>query len=369
MPRSNPKPDAPALPAEGGAVRRRGPRPKLLAYTNRDIAALAGVSVVTVSRYFNTPEQVSEALRERLRAAVEATGYVPSQVAKRLASSRGGVVGAIMQAVGSPTFASVVQGMGHVLEQASLQLLLASSDYRQEAEERAVQAFLGWHPSALILTRGDHTPQLEAQLRAARIPIVEAWDMVEGRPFHQVGFRHQDVGRMQARHFIGQGARRIWFALSGATGDVRARRRAEGYRAAMRGARLKAEVVTAAAADDLAAGEEILARYAALAATERPDAIAFASDNMAIAAILRAPAYRVAIPRDCAVAGFGDAPLAAIVSPALTSVRPQPYEIGRAAAEAVLRLLRGDDAADYLHCEEVPCTLVVRDSSVLAPRP
>ena len=346
-------------------TRKRGPRPKLLPYTNRDIAALAGVSVVTVSRYFNFPDQVSEKLRKRVREVVASTGYVPSQVAKRLASSRGGVVGAIMQNIASPTFARVVQGMSHTLEQADLQLLLASSDYSQTAEARAVQAFLGWHPSALILTRGDHSETIEAQLLKARIPIVEAWDLIDGRPFHQVGFRHRDVGAMLAAHFIEQGAQRIRYAMTASTQDVRAVRRADGYRDAMRRAGLMPDVVTPIALDDFSAGEEILARFAAEPETMRPQAIIFSNDNMAIAAILRMTAHGVEIPRDCGVAGFGDAPIGGIVTPGLTSVHPQPYEIGRAAAATVLRLLEGADEEGYVHSEAVPCSLVVRESSAV----
>jgi LacI family gluconate utilization system Gnt-I transcriptional repressor len=87
--------DAPARQA-------RGPRPKLVRHTIHDIAALAGVSSVTASRYFNEPHKVSDKLRARLEAVIRETGYAPSQVARRLASRIGGVVGAVMQNVSSP---------------------------------------------------------------------------------------------------------------------------------------------------------------------------------------------------------------------------------------------------------------------------
>jgi LacI family gluconate utilization system Gnt-I transcriptional repressor len=353
--------------ADHGA-RRRSARPKLLATTNRDIAKLAKVSVVTVSRYFNSPAQVSEELRERLRGIIEQTGYVPSQVAKRLASSEGGVVGAVMQNIGSPTFARVVQGITEVLERNALQLLLASSDYMQDAEARAIRTFLGWHPSALILTRGDHAPDIEALLRGTRIPVVEAWDMVDDRPFHQVGFRQQDAGALAARHFIEQGVRRARFVLPASAQDIRSTRRGEGFLQAMRSAGLEAEAVRAEDSDDFRAGEAAIAAYARESKASRPRALAFANDNMAVAAILRASSFGVQVPGDCAVAGFGDAPVAAILSPSLTTVRPDPHEIGRAAANAVLDLLRqapGDRTTVLRH--EVPCSLVVRASTRIAP--
>jgi LacI family gluconate utilization system Gnt-I transcriptional repressor len=362
------RPDAAASTTDAGAAgRRRGARPKLLATTNRDIAKLAGVSVVTVSRYFNSPSQVSEALRERLRDTIEQTGYVPSQIARRLASSAGGVVGAVMQNIGSPTFARVVQGITEVLEKNALQLLLASSDYMQEAEGRAIRTFLGWHPAALILTRGDHTPDIEALLRGTRIPVVEAWDMVEDRPFHQVGFRQQDAGALVARHFIEQGVPRARFVLPASPQDVRSTRRGEGFAQAMRTAGLEAQVVRAQASDDFVAGEAAIAAWAVEGAAVRPRALAFANDNMAVAAILRAPTYGVRVPHDCGIAGFGDAPVATILTPSLTTVRPEPYEIGRTAALAVLELLRRNTEHPVAALrQQVPCSLVARASTAMS---
>ncbi|OWT67950.1 LacI family transcriptional regulator [Achromobacter sp. HZ28] len=352
---------------DDNAARRRGARPKLLATTNRDIARLAQVSVVTVSRYFNAPELVSEGVRERLREVIAQTGYVPSQVARRLASSKSGVVGAVMQNIGSPTFARVVQGITEVLDRQGLQLLLASSDYLQHAEARAIRTFLGWHPSALILTRGDHAPDIEALLRGTRVPVVEAWDLAEDRPFYQVGFRQQDAGALVARHFLEQGAARVRYVLPASAQDSRATRRGEGFALAMRAAAGDVQCVRATVADDFAAGEAAIAAFAAEAPASRPRALAFANDNMAMAALLRAPAYGVAVPRDCGVAGYGDALLGPLLSPALTTVRPDPYAIGTAAAQMVLRLIPGVASTEGVALrQDVPCELVARASSAMA---
>ncbi|ALM86140.1 LacI family DNA-binding transcriptional regulator [Bordetella sp. N] len=349
------------------AARRRGPRPKLLATTNRDIARLAQVSVVTVSRYFNSPELVSEGVRERLREVIAQTGYVPSQVARRLASSKSGVVGAVMQNVGSPTFARVVQGITEVLDRQGLQLLLASSDYLQHAEARAIRTFLGWHPSALILTRGDHAPDIEALLRGTRVPVVEAWDLTDDRPFHQIGFRQQDAGALVARHFLEQGVRHARFVLPASAQDSRATRRGDGFIQAMRDGGGQAVAVRAAAVDDFAAGEAAMAAFAAEPPATRPRALAFANDNMAMAAVLRAAAYGLRVPQDCGVAGYGDAQVATMLSPALTTVRPDPYAIGAAAAQTVLRLIQGSgaEADGTVVRQEVPCVLVARASSAI----
>ena len=351
------------------AARARLPRRKLGTHTIHDVAALAGVSSITVSRYFNAPAKVSAAVREKLRQIIQDTGYVPSQMAGRLASAESRVVGAVMQNTGSTTFAALVRGMSEGFDASGLQLLLANTDYSQALEERAVRAFVGWHPSALILTRDDHSPDAQALLGASRCPIVETWGVVPGRPFHQVGFPHADIGLQLARHFIEQGATRIRFAVRAAPEDFRAQQRAQGYADAMRAQGLVADIVSSSTTDELAAGAEIVHAFAQEPAAVRPQALIFASDNMAAGAILEAPELGIAFPRDCAIAGFGDTPIAARVRPGLTTVRPAPYDIGRKAAQVVLELLarRGADAPVQTHI--VPCELVVRDSSRLTLPP
>lgn len=349
------------------AQRPRAPRRKMGTHTIHDVAALAGVSSITVSRYFNAPDKVSAAVRERLREIVAHTGYVPSQVAGRLASGNARVVGAVMQNTASTTFADLVRGMTAGFDAAGLQLLLANTDYSQQLEERAVRALAGWHPSALIVTRDDHTPDTEALLRAVRAPVVETWGVVPGRPFHQVGFPHEQVGVELAQHFLAQGARRIRFAMRPVTQDFRAQQRAVGYAQAMHAAGLRPDIVTTTeAADEFEAGAEVMRRLAHEPKRSRPQAIVFANDSMAAGAILQAPSLGLALPRDCAVSGFGDAPIAARLHPALTSMRPAPYEIGMKAAQVVLELMAQGPAAQpapppQLHV--VPCRLVVRDSS------
>lgn len=364
LPPKKPLPAAVAPVAEEPRV--RAPRRKLGTHTIHDVAALAGVSSITVSRYFNAPDKVSQAVRERLREVIAATGYVPSQVAGRLASGQGRVVGAVMQNTASTTFADLVRGMNDGFEAAGLQLLLANTDYSQQLEERAVRAFAGWHPSALIVTRDDHTPDTEALLRAVRVPVVETWGVVPGRPFHQVGFPHEQVGVELARHFIAQGARRIRFAMRPVAQDFRAQQRSMGYAAAMREAGLKVDIVTTTeAADEFEAGAEVMHRLQQEPKRTRAQAIVFANDSMAAGAILQAPSLGLELPRDCAVSGFGDAPIAARLHPALTTMRPAPYEIGMKAARVVLELMaqgpQARPAPPQLHV--VPCGLVVRDSS------
>lgn len=346
-------------------ARTRAPRRKLGTYTIHDVASLAGVSSITVSRYFNAPEKVSPVVRGRLQQIILETGYVPSQMAGRLASAESRVVGAVMQNTGSLTFAALVKGMGDGFEGANLQLLLAHTEYSAVREERAIRSFMGWHPSALILTRDDHLPEAQALLLGARCPIVETWGVVPGRPFHQVGFPHSDIGVVLARHFLEQGARRIRFALRRAPQDFRAQQRAQGYMQAMADAGLRPDVEASSCDDEYEAGAQIVDRLALEPADQRPQAVIFSSDNMAVGAILHAPRRGIEFPREVAIAGFGDASIASRLHPSLTTIRPRPYEIGLKAAQVVLQLKKEQEASEHPATHIVPCELIVRESSKL----
>ncbi len=342
----------------------RSGRRKAGAYTIHDVAALAGVSSITVSRYFNSPEKVSAGLREKLRELIDRIGYVPSQVAGGLASGHGRVVCAVMQNIASATFADLVKGMTDQLQASGLQLLLANAQYSQQLEEQAIRTFIGWHPTALILTRHDHTPAAEAMLRALNIPVVEAWGFVPGRPFHQVGFPHTETGAILARHILEQGATRIQFVMSDSAEDFRSRQRAQGYREAMEAAGLPADVAVLSEADEFELGAKSIAALATQPVSIRPQALIFANDNMAAGAILHAPQCGLVLPRDCAITGFGDAPISARLRPALTTLRPARYQIGEQAAQTVLNQLMLSPKAEREIIEKaLPCELLVRESS------
>jgi len=83
--------------------------------TLAEVARAAEVSAISVSRYFNQPDQVSPPLRERIEAAVQALGYVPNLVAGGLASARGRIVGMVIPNISGPIFAQTIQAFIYTL--------------------------------------------------------------------------------------------------------------------------------------------------------------------------------------------------------------------------------------------------------------
>jgi LacI family gluconate utilization system Gnt-I transcriptional repressor len=331
--------------------------------TLEDVAQVAGVTSITVSRFLRAPEVVAPATAGRIRAALAETGYVPNKQAGQLASGRGNIVAAIIPSIANSIFAETVQGLSDALQAAGHELLLASTGYSLEREEEQLRAVLGWSPSALAVTGRRHSPGALAMLRAAQaagMPIVELWDRhedAEAPGFAQVGFDHAEVGAAMARHLLGLGHRRLAYIDSGVAEDFRAHERGAGFAAAARAARAQVRVLQAAPGDAFDAGRAALD---ALLAEGDSTAAAFANDHLASGALLEAAARGIAVPQRLAVLGFGDFPIGRQLVPPLSTVKPPRYEIGREAGALLIDALQ--QRAPLGH-RALPWTLIPRAST------
>ncbi|TBV08229.1 LacI family DNA-binding transcriptional regulator [Phytopseudomonas dryadis] len=330
--------------------------------TLNTVAQRAGVSAITVSRFFNQPEQVSDELRERIQAVVTELGYVPNMVAGGLASARGRIIGMVIPNISGPIFANTIQGFSDTLSRHGYQLLLASSYFSEEQEESAVRAFLGWSPAALVVTSHFHSAGTEKMLADADVPLVEIWDYRPERAPMQVGFVHREVGVSAARYLLGKGYRRIAFVQNSVAGDLSALERRDGYADTLREAGLEPWVfVPSADCAPFEAGKQ--AMDSLMARTPRPDAIIFANDNLAAGGLLAGQRAGLRIPRDCAVVGFGDYAFAPMLMPSLTTIRPPALQIGELAATRILQALGVSTMADSSPPGPLDCQLIERESA------
>ncbi len=337
-------------------------------HTLEAVALQAGVTAMTVSRFLREPQRVAADTAQRIRAALADTGYLPNKQAGQLASGQSNIVAAIIPSIATSIFAETVQGLSDGLQAAGHELLLASTGYSLEREEEQLRAVLGWSPSAVVVTGRHHSAGALALLRAAHrsgTPVVEVWDRpgdAAADAFTRVGFDHEQVGRLMATHLLERGHRRLAYVDSGVAEDFRAHERGAGFAAAARAAGAQVRVLTAPPGDAFDAGRAALAEL--LTRRRAPaTAAAFANDNLACGALLEAQRRQVAIPDRLAIMGFGDFAIGRQLQPALTTVRPPRYEIGRAAAELLVAALQAESSTDG---RLLPCELIARDSTAMA---
>ena len=310
------------------------------ATTVLDVARLAGVSAMTVSRALNQPQQVPDATRQRVQAAVEATRYVPNLLACGLRSRRSRLVAAIVPALGSPVFAETVQALTATLGAAGYQLMLGQSGYGrddEDGEDALLQAVIGRRPDGIVLVGVDHSHRVRRQLAGCGVPVAETWDLTAAPIDMLVGFAHADVGAAVCRFLAEQGRRRL-AVVSGA--DARAARRALAFAATAQVLGLPAPVqLEVASPSTLGSGRQALRQL--LTQPQGVDGIFCSSDMLALGVLTEAAQQGIAVPQRIGVVGFGDQPFAADTAPALSTVRVDGARIGREAALRVVGRIGG----------------------------
>jgi len=308
----------------------------------RDVARLAGVSVMTVSRVLREPDKVAEPTRARVLSTIDSIGYVPNLVARSLKSRRSGVVAAVIPSVTHSIVAEVVRGMTEVLNDEGLHLLLADSGFSPKEEEALVAAFLARRPDAIYLTGTTHTLGTRRMLDAARIPVVESGNLTETPIDMVVGYSNFEAARAMTLALTAGGRRTIgYIGQKGREYIDRVNDRHAGYCAALRqkriGRRSALEVEVDLSFRGGAAGlAELLTREPGV------DAVFCTSDVIAAGVLFECQRRGIAVPRRLAITGMDDQEIASQCVPALTTVRMPRYEMGRRAASLLCRRLAGE---------------------------
>lgn len=325
--------------------------------TLADVARLAGVSTATISRCLNTPAAVSPATRAKVLATIEALGFELDATARALASGRTMTVGAVVPTLDNAIFASGIQGLQARLAADGYTLLLASSEYDPAQEIAQVRALLQRGADGLMLIGQDHPDEVFERLAQRGVPYVLTWTLSLAHP--SVGFDNAALAGEVAAYLWSIGHRRIAMIAGRTAGNDRARDRLAGVRAVIRarGGTLPGSHVLER---DYAIDEGREAMRALLSLDPRPSAVTCGNDVLAFGALFEAQAQGLAVPADISITGFDDLPLAAALTPALTTVAVPAAAMGRRAAEYLLRRLAGATAAART---ELPTSLILRGST------
>jgi LacI family transcriptional regulator, gluconate utilization system Gnt-I transcriptional repressor len=302
-----------------------------------DVARVAGVSPITVSRALNQPQLVRPGTLARIQAAVRETGYArnPAPAVAPATAQRSKLVALILPTVSNPIFTDMVQAASDKLTDGGYQLLLGLAGYELWREEILVETVLSRRPDGIILTGTLHSDNTRKHLAQAGIPVVETWDLTPSPIDMVVGFSHEEVGKAVAQRMLDKGYRRIGLLTAS---DPRAARRNQGLQAAL--ARQGVNVVateTVPVPASLQLGREGCARL--LASAPETELVVCSSDTLAQGALTEAASRGIKVPRQLAILGFGDLNFAAHTYPSLSSVRVDGHAIGRLAADVLLQRL------------------------------
>ncbi len=328
--------------------------------TIADVARRAGVSIATVSRVLSPglhPHPVHPETARRVHEAALALDFVPSALARGLVSRRSGLLALAVPDLADPHYPQVARGAEEAASHEGLSLLVCNTLGDPARLAAYLRLLRGRRVDAIVLSGGGSLgyAELAAVIATGLAAVLIGRPSVEARlPY--VAVDNLAAGRAATQHLLETG-RRLVVHLGGPAQHSTMYDRAAGYREAMESAGLPSEVI-----ETDGTAEAGLAHAASLlreAEPRRPDAIFAATDRLAIAALAAARDLGVEVPRDLAIVGFDDLPLAAYLRPSLSSVAQPAQELGQEAIRLALRILAGEQVESVL----LPARLVVRDSS------
>ena len=320
---------------------------------------MAGVSPITVSRALSYPEKVMEETRRKVAAAVAQTGYVVNSFASSLRSGRSSIITVFVSSLLNPHFATSMQGLVDAFEGSRYHLMFAQAGYSEMLDTTVVNSALPFRPAGVVFTGVVRSDATRDALRRLGIPIVEMWGYRPDPIDMLVGFSNHEGGRLMGEHLSAQGFRQVCYC---GHAQERGAERIAGLEQglAVHGAKLVKVVPmegTRQITDGVAAFDVVRAE------APEVDAIFFGTDILASGAVLRAAELGLEIPRDVAVAGYGDLDFTAHMRPSLTTIHISSYEAGRQAGRMLLRRLNEQEVDEPVQL--YPVRLVARQSTAL----
>ncbi|MFD7154214.1 LacI family DNA-binding transcriptional regulator [Kribbella sp. NPDC059898] len=311
-----------------------------------DVAALAGVSITTVSHALSGRRPVSERTREKVQRAIEELSYRPNEAARSLRGQPTTTVAVIVPDITNPFYPQLARGMQDVLSPKGYQALICSSDAEPVSRREIVEQMLARRVDGICISGyyDDHTDAEPAV--DAGVPVVLFGHRAPYPGISTVTTDDVGAGRLATEHLLSRGRERIAF-ISGpsSTGpsDVGPPAdRVAGYRAALAaaGIRIDDELVVhgAISREGGAAGMDRL-----LALDRPPQAVVCTNDFVAIGAMQEALDRGLDVPGDVALIGFDDIDAAALVRPGLTTMAVAIRRQGQAAAQLILDRIADPD--------------------------
>ncbi len=335
--------------------------PRLSHPTIRDVAALAGTSLKTVSRVVNGEPGVSPELSRRVRLAIERLDYRRNLAASNLrrAGGRTRSIGLLLSDVINPLDGAIQRSIEEAARERDVVVIASSIDEDAERERELVGIFTARRVDGLIIKAAGHDQSYLSDQRRMSMSMV----FVDRPPaFLDADTVVVDNEQGTARgvdHLVAHGHRRIAY-LGALHTIVTAEQRVAGYRRAL----VAAHIVTdeSLIQRDVQNSEHAHAVARQLLRSENPPTAVFAAQNMITVGVVRA-LRELDLHRSIAVIGFDDVPLFDLLEPAVTVLAQDPWAIGRQAATTLFARLDGSTAPTRTHV--IPVSLIERGSGEL----
>ena len=310
--------------------------------TIHDIAKLANVSSATVSRVLsNSSYPVSPELRAKILRIAKEENYVPNLLGKQLKTKTNKTIGVIIPTITNAFYSSIILGLEEIARKNNYSVFLCNSFQNPELEEMYIKTMFEKQVRSLAISSISRNKTLLQNYVEMGLNVVALDQKIDLDGVCQVDFDYRKGGYMAARYLIGQGHERIAFATTPLDRPSRMNIH-EGYLEAMREAGLEPVVLESGPIAYSASYEfengKLLAK-GLMERGEKPTAIFACNDLVAFGVIHELHTTRIKVPEEVSVMGFDGIDFGQMITPPLTTVLLQTYEMGRIACHMLLDLM------------------------------
>lgn len=309
--------------------------------TMSDVAKKAGVSLMTVSRVINHKDDVNSETRQRVMQVIEELDYRPSAIARSLATQQTRTIGLVIPDVSNPFFADITRGIEQLAYAQGYHVFLCNTEEDPARELALIESLEEKRVDGLVLCSSRLSEALLADL-LPRLPAVvlinRTISIDDDDPFPSVILDDEHGGWLATNHLIQRGHSRIGL-LAGPANSFSGQGRHTGYLTAMAAAGLSSQPGWIVNCQPSVEGGYLAAR-SLLHQHPELTALFCYNDLVSVGALQACSELSRRIPQDLMVVGYDDIPLAALVSPTLTTCRVQRRELGALAVDALLERLR-----------------------------
>lgn len=304
-----------------------------------DVARKARVNISTVSRTINQVGKIGVDTQERVRQAMREIGYKPNRVARRLRATAGTchLIGLIIPNIQNPFFADLARGVEDVASAHNFAVLLCNYDEDPVKEEFYLDVMQAESVDGIILPPIHEKDPAVLRVVRSGMPVVCVDRSLAAESLDRVDVDNHRGALAAVAHILSRGHRRIGL-IDGPADTSTGRERLRGYKDAhaAAGLSIKPELIRFG---DFKQGSGQRLADELLSLPDPPTALFVCNGLMMIGALETIHARGLRIPRQVAIVGFDELSLSAVFNPPLTVVRQPAYEVGKSAAELLLKRL------------------------------
>jgi len=328
----------------------------------KKVADLAGVSIATVSRFFNNPEQVRKETRQKVEKAIAKTNYAPNSLAQNFRRGKTGLVIVVIPRVGDAFYDGIVSSLSQTARENGYNILVKEAQFNTLTLEHYQGMISSKQADGIVLFVGLSAGARKTLKPSSKYPpIVLACEPPTYKNHHRLPSVRIDnvaAAKEATNYLISLGHKNIAY-ISGDKKSTSATERESGYKAAMRSARLSSKATILEGGSSLSSAKE--ATHKLLDLPTRPTAIFCGNDEMAIGVLHEIKASKLKVPEDISIIGFDNIRYAEMTDPPLTTISQPAEDIGARTMELLCKAIDGHNMSNTI--ELLSHHLIVRKST------